>query len=676
MGGFAAGLSQGLEQARDRQIQAQQLQLQQDMAKGQQKAMESEDQLRQLNIQSLLKRVADEQKLVGMRGDLLGGSPTGAPMPGAEGPMPNAPPELDRSKLASFLQASADAGQNPDNVLALMAIGDPRIAAIKESLQPPKDVILPEGSTYVRIGGKQQQPQSNKQPLGQLGTEVQGKTGEGRPIIKNPDGSVSTERTITVTHQSINGGRPTNIPSMFGGKEVSEEEAVKRIAAAGGKDPETGKNLPGFNSIQEAVEAAEGRSAELGKQYGNDAEQQYQGRLERDQALEVDRNTPAGDAQIDFVALGNRTQAPQMPPQPMQQQPQPAAQMPQPAQPMPQAPQQAQPSGPAVQVLAKGAPKHHAEDKPMNVAAGGRIVDPKTGQVIYEAPAAPPKPPDFGDRVESAAAIYMKSAYGIDGGNMAQLIAMDPISAEKVRQKALVDEPVRIAGAKADDAIDREGKQWLGIDEANKLGVEFGTTKAQAKGILPLTTVQRESMASFDTARIIIDDIDQYSKKVNKAPGGAMGRLEQGSKLWGAYTQSDPDAAMLQSKAGELARLARSMGEKGAMAEGDIARSAALVPGVTDTKDVAVKKIQDLKSLIDQAEGAFRDSVGLKKRPANTGTKKPVQQEDPTTANIPVPKNLSPKQQEIFKQEYLRQRQKVQGEMQKGTTNAAQQPQR
>ena len=33
MGGFAAGLSQGLEVARDRQMQAQQLQLQQDMAK-------------------------------------------------------------------------------------------------------------------------------------------------------------------------------------------------------------------------------------------------------------------------------------------------------------------------------------------------------------------------------------------------------------------------------------------------------------------------------------------------------------------------------------------------------------------------------------------------------------------------------------------------------------------
>jgi hypothetical protein len=324
-----------------------------------------------------------------------------------------------------------------------------------------------------------------------------------------------------------------------------------------------------------------------------------------------------------------------------------------------------------VQVLAKGAPKHHAEDKPMNVAAGGRIVDPKTGQVIYEAPAAPPKPPDFGDRVESAAAIYMKSAYGIDGGNMAQLIATDPISAEKVRQKALVDEPTIIAGAKQEQNIRNQQQELLTPEEANKLAVPYGTKKKDAAGIMPLTTVQRESMASFDTARIIIDDIDQYSKKVNKAPGGAMGRLEQGSKLWGAYTQSDPDAAMLQSKAGELARLARSMGEKGAMAEGDIARSAALVPGATDTKDVAVKKIQDLKSLIDQTEGAFRDSVGLKKRPANTGTKKPVQQEDPTTANIPVPKNLSPKQQEIFKQEYLRQRQKVQGEMQKGPTNAA-----
>jgi hypothetical protein len=592
MGGFAAGLAQGMEQARDRQIQAQQLQLQQDMAKGQQQAMESEDQLRQLNIQTLLKRVADEQQLTGMRGDLLGGSPTGAPMPGAEGPMPNAPPELDRAKLASFLQASADAGQNPDNVLKLMAIGDPRIAAIQESLQPPKDVILPEGSTYVRIGGKPQpqQPQQAQQPA-----------------------------------QPQAPAQP---------KPVQVDEQAK-----------------------------------------------YQANLEREQALEVDRQTGAGEDRIDFVSLAQRN-PPEgsfpdwgtggiAPPAPQA-----------PAAPPPQAPPapQPQPSGPAVQVLAKGAPKHHPEDKPLVMAPGSTAMDPKTGQPMFTAPAAPKeeKPHDFGDPIETAASIYLANNLGIQNGNMAQLIKIDPIAAEKLRVKVRVEEPAIVAGAKQASTIEGQKKEILNPTEANTLGVPYGTTKEQAKGILPLTQQQREGLASYDTARVIIQDIKQYSEKVNTEKGGLLGRGKQAGKLWGAYTQSDTNAAMLQSNSGELTRLARSMGEKGAMAEGDIARAAALTPSVTDTVDVAMQKLKDLSALINESEKNYNKSLGVKRHdpPKDAGFPKADPKEDPTTANIPVPKNLSPKQQEIFKQEYLKQRQKVQGEMQKGPTNAAKQPQR
>lgn len=112
-------------------------------------------------------------------------------------------------------------------------------------------------------------PTPQSAPLGPLGTQQTGTTSQGRPIISNPDGSVSTERSITVTDPRLNSGRPTNIPSMFGGKEVSEDEAVRRIVAAGGKDPETGQPVQSFNSIPEAVEAAKARSAGLGQQYGN-----------------------------------------------------------------------------------------------------------------------------------------------------------------------------------------------------------------------------------------------------------------------------------------------------------------------------------------------------------------------------------------------------------------------
>tara|TARA_R110002051_G_scaffold4429_1_gene23566 strand:- start:1057 stop:2010 length:954 start_codon:yes stop_codon:yes gene_type:complete len=87
-----------------------------------------------------------------------------------------------------------------------------------------------------------------------------------RPRISNPDGSFSTERSITVTDERINDGQPTNIPSMFGGVEREEEEAIQRIVEAGGIDPETGRALPSFPSIDEAVKAAMARSDSIGMQ--------------------------------------------------------------------------------------------------------------------------------------------------------------------------------------------------------------------------------------------------------------------------------------------------------------------------------------------------------------------------------------------------------------------------
>lgn len=78
----------------------------------------------------------------------------------------------------------------------------------------------------------------------------------------NPDGSISTELSITVPdprHQ----GFFMNIPSMYGGKEVSEEEALRNIINSGYKDPETGRSINSFFSLEEAVEAAKDRSNSL-----------------------------------------------------------------------------------------------------------------------------------------------------------------------------------------------------------------------------------------------------------------------------------------------------------------------------------------------------------------------------------------------------------------------------
>jgi hypothetical protein len=80
--------------------------------------------------------------------------------------------------------------------------------------------------------------------------------GTDRPI-QNPDGSVTTERSITVTEPGLNGGRPTNIPTVWDGRIVSDDEAVDNAIRSG-------VPFPSFDSIPEAVRAAEQRSKDLG----------------------------------------------------------------------------------------------------------------------------------------------------------------------------------------------------------------------------------------------------------------------------------------------------------------------------------------------------------------------------------------------------------------------------
>ena len=79
------------------------------------------------------------------------------------------------------------------------------------------------------------------------------KTHDGYPARENADGSYSTEVSITVTNPKLNNGKPTNIPSLWKGKEVDEDTAVRNALA-------TGKSYKSFNSINEAVTAAKARS--------------------------------------------------------------------------------------------------------------------------------------------------------------------------------------------------------------------------------------------------------------------------------------------------------------------------------------------------------------------------------------------------------------------------------
>ena len=157
--GFALGLSQGLQHAQQRQMEMQRLQLEQDFNKSRQKQMETEDALHSLQLQSLSKKMAQEAALPGQMNEVLG-----QPAPSA----PSTTPEgvgIDRRKLAALLQAAAQAGQDPNQLLNFMALADPRIRALQQSLQPPVLKELNPGQSLVEVRPGEDMPPPQPAPV-------------------------------------------------------------------------------------------------------------------------------------------------------------------------------------------------------------------------------------------------------------------------------------------------------------------------------------------------------------------------------------------------------------------------------------------------------------------------------------------------------------------------------
>ena len=65
-----------------------------------------------------------------------------------------------------------------------------------------------------------------------------------KPIIKNVDGGFSAEDMVTVRV----GAEWMNVPTMFGGKRVTEEQAIDILQAHNWADPETGRAVERFDS--------------------------------------------------------------------------------------------------------------------------------------------------------------------------------------------------------------------------------------------------------------------------------------------------------------------------------------------------------------------------------------------------------------------------------------------
>lgn len=157
------------------------------------------------------------------------------------------PDDIERPPKPSYPPpGGGDWVWNPDNV---WMPGD-RVEPGMQVVYPPDSAPgMPYAPPLERAPIETGETRIFRQPLSQ-------QPGTTEPIV-NPDGSVTTERSITVTDPGLNGGRPTNIPTVWSGRVVSDDEAVQDAI-------NSGMTFPSFTSIDEAVRAAEQRSQDLG----------------------------------------------------------------------------------------------------------------------------------------------------------------------------------------------------------------------------------------------------------------------------------------------------------------------------------------------------------------------------------------------------------------------------
>lgn len=84
-----------------------------------------------------------------------------------------------------------------------------------------------------------------------LSPNIIGNLPSGRPIVRNLDGSISTHRnTIANFDKDF-----YVIPTIYGGKQFSVDDAIEHIKKNNFVDPDTGQPLKAYTSLDEAKAA-------------------------------------------------------------------------------------------------------------------------------------------------------------------------------------------------------------------------------------------------------------------------------------------------------------------------------------------------------------------------------------------------------------------------------------
>lgn len=126
--------------------------------------------------------------------------------------------------------------------------------------------------------------------------------------------------------------------------------------------------------------------------------------------------------------------------------------------------------------------------------------------------------------------------------------------------------------------------------------------QAEAQGYRRLSTQATANIDAIKSIDPILQRVKELATKVfgpsdMSGKKSAIGQrtIGAGLRTIGAYTQLDPDAAELMSVInGTLAPTVRGLGEKGNLSDTDIKRAQGLFPSMTDTPDVAWRKLNGL----------------------------------------------------------------------------------
>lgn len=154
---------------------------------------------------------------------------------------------LSRNTFEAFVAIPEVAGRIGDIPINAVAAAAPAFQNLWSTI---KDIAsLAAGTTPAELAARNQGV-TEPQPTGEFLEST------GKEIIDNGDGTVSTEKSITVEDMNLNGGKPTNIPTIWNGTQMTDEASIDMAI-------ESTEKYPSFESIPAAEKAAIARSEKL-----------------------------------------------------------------------------------------------------------------------------------------------------------------------------------------------------------------------------------------------------------------------------------------------------------------------------------------------------------------------------------------------------------------------------